>query len=268
MAGTLRSTSSRRDSVCGGSCGSDAAGCGLSAIGSNHFSHRAIVRSSGDICRDGENGVRRVVETAVEIAHFVERGSGDVIGRKSDRRPPVGMHAVGQGPQQHRHIAVGLVEVSLFILLDDNPFLGFEVFLRDVESRHAVAFEPEGRFDVVLGQGDVKVRVVVVGEGVVLPAGHLYRCIEVGNRLRAPEHEMFEQVGEARAGGILVAGPDLVEQVYGGQFGRAVAVHDDRQPVRKRMFLVVDHVVANFFKGTILFAKSVLRNGMAVSPCF
>lgn len=96
------------------------------------------------------------------------------------------MHAVGQGPQQHRHIAVGLVEVSLFILLDDNPFLGFEVFLRDVESRHAVAFEPEGRFDVVLGQGDVKVRVVVVGEGVVLPAGHLYRCIEVGNRLRAP----------------------------------------------------------------------------------
>ena len=149
----------------------------------------------------------------------------------------------------------------MFILLDDNPFLGFEVFLRDVESRHAVAFEPEGRFDVVLGQGDVKVRVVVVGEGVVLPAGHLYRCIEVGNRLRAPEHEMFEQVGEARAGGILVAGPDLVEQVYGGQFGRAVAVHDDRQPVRKRMFLVVDHVVANFFKGTILFAKSVLRNG-------
>lgn len=74
----------------------------------------------------------------------------------------------------------------MFILLDDNPFLGFEVFLRDVESRHAVAFEPEGRFDVVLGQGDVKVRVVVVGEGVVLPAGHLYRCIEVGNRLRAP----------------------------------------------------------------------------------
>ena len=73
---------------------------------------------------------------------------------------------------------------------------------------------------------------------------------------------------KSRAGGILVAGPDLVEQVYGGQFGRAVAVHDDRQPVRKRMFLVVDHVVANFFKGTILFAKSVLRNGMAVSPCF
>lgn len=67
---------------------------------------------------------------------------------------------------------------------------------------------------------------------------------------------MFEQVGEARAGGILVAGPDLVEQVYGGQFGRAVAVHDDRQPVRKRMFLVVDHVVANFSKVRFYLQKA------------
>ena len=142
---------------------------------------------------------------AVEGLHVVECRPGDVVGREPDGRPAVGVDFVGQRPQQH-----GLVEVSLAELLDHHAFLRLEFSGGDVQPLHAVAFEPQCGLDIVLGEGDVEIRIVVVGEGVVVAAGHLHGQVEIRNFARAAEHQVFEQVGETRARGVLVARPDLI----------------------------------------------------------
>jgi len=196
-----------------------------------------------DVGRDRQNGVRGVVPAAVEGAHLVDRRAGHMVGRKPDRSPAVRVEGIGQRTQQHSLIAVRLIEITLLVLLDDDPFFGFERFGRDVESGHAVGFQPEGRLDIVLRQGNIEVRIIVIGEGVVVAAGHLHRQVEIGHVARAAEHEVFEQVREARAGGIFVARPDLVEDVYGREFRLAVAVDGHRQPVGKGMSFVRYHRV-------------------------
>ena len=194
-----------------------------------------------EVGRDREDGVRGVVVRAVERLHVVERSALDVAGLQSDGCPAVGVHLVGQCPEQHRLVAVGLVEVALPELLDHHAFLRVEFFGCDLQPLHAVALEPEGRLDIVLRQGDVEIRVVVVREGVVVARGHLYGQVEIRDLARPAEHQVFEQVCEPRAGGVLVARPDLVEQVHGGQFRRPVAIDDDRQSVCERLFAVCDH---------------------------
>ena len=164
-----------------------------------------------------------------------------MVGCQTDGRPAVRVDLVGQRPQQHLLVAVGLVEVALAELLDDHALLRFELLGGDVEPLHAVALEPERRLDVVLRQRDVEVRVVVVREGVVVAGGHLDRKVEVGDAARAAEHQVFEQMGESRPVGALVAGADPVEDVHRGEFRGAVAVHHDRQSVGKTFGTVWNH---------------------------
>ena len=164
-----------------------------------------------------------------------------MVGRQPDGGPAVGMYPVGEAAQQHRVVAVGLVEVALAELLDHHALLGLQFLGGDVEARHAVAFEPEGRFEVIDRQGDVEIRVVVVGESVVVAAGPLHGPVEIGDAPRAPEHEVLEQVGETRAPGVLVARPHPVEEVHGGQLRGVVAVHQDAQAVGQRMTAIRDH---------------------------
>jgi len=191
--------------------------------------------------RDRQNGVRRVVVGTVEGFDIGKRRFGYVVGREADGGPAVGVHLVGQGPQQQRLVAVGLVQIALPVFFDDHLFLGLQLLGRDVQPSHAVAFEPQGRFDVGRRQGDVEVGVVVVGEGVVVARSHLHRQVEIGHGFRAAEHEVLEQMGESRACGIFVARPHLVEHVHGGQFRRAVAVCYDRQAVGEYLFAVGNH---------------------------
>ena len=180
---------------------------------------------------------------AVKSLHILQRGFGDMVRREADSRPAVGMDFVGQCPQQHRLVAVGLVEVALAEFFDHHLLLGFELRGGDVEPLHAVAFQPEGRFEVVLRERDVEIGIVVVREGVVVARGHLHREVEVGDFARAAEHEVFEQVGESRAPGIFVARSDLVEDVHGGEFRGPVAVDDDGEAVRQYFFSVWNHNV-------------------------
>ena len=196
-----------------------------------------------DVRRDRQHGVRRTVVGAVKSLHILQRGFGDMVRREADSRPAVGMDFVGQRPQQHRLVAVGLVEVALAELFDHHLLLGFELRGGDVEPLHAVAFQPEGRFEVVLRERDVEIGIVVVREGVVVARGHLHREVEVGDFARAAEHEVFEQVGESRAPGIFVARSDLVEDVHGGEFRGPVAVDDDGEAVRQYFFSVWNHNV-------------------------
>ena len=216
-----------------------------------------------DVRRDRQHGVRRAVVGAVEGLHLFERRSGNVVGRKADGRPAVGVDLVGQRPQQHRLVAVRLVEVTLAELLDHHFFLGFEFRRGDVQSLHAVAFEPEGRLDVVLRERDVEIRIVVVREGVVVARGHLHREVEIGDLARAAEHQVLEQVGESRAPGIFVARSDLVEDVHGGEFRGPVAVDDDGEAVRQYFLSVWNHNLQKYKKagtsakpGCVRFVKT------------
>ena len=161
--------------------------------------------------------------------------------RQSDGCPAVGMYLVGQRAQKHRLVAVRLVEVALAELLDDHLLLGGELLGGDLQPFHAVAFEPECRFEIVLRERDVEVRVVVVREGVVVARGHLHRQVEVRHFARAAEHEVLEQVGESRACGVFVARPDLVEDVHRGELRGPVAVHRHGQAVGECRSFVCDH---------------------------
>ena len=154
-----------------------------------------------------------------------------MVGRHAYRRPTVGVHLICQRAQQHRLVAVWLVEITLLILLDDHRLLGGARLGREVEVAHAVALQPQRRLDILSRQRYVEIGVVVVGKGVVLSASHLYRYVEVGHVARAAEHQMLEQVGEPRMFGILVACSDLVQNVDGRELRRSVAVDRNRKAV-------------------------------------
>ena len=197
-----------------------------------------------DISRHGENGIRGDVVTPVEGRDVGERRFADVVGRQSDGRPPVGMHLISQRPQQQPLLPVRLVEVTLLVLLDHHRLLRRELLRRDVEPRHPVRFQPEGRLDVVLGQRHVVIGVIVVGKGVVLAAGHLHRHVEIGHEFRSPEHQMFEKMGESRPLRRLVAGPHPIEHIDRRKRREPVAVGNHPQSVPKRIFRIVYHDIS------------------------
>ena len=86
-----------------------------------------------------------------------------------------------------------------------------------------------GRHGLVIG-GDV-----VRGEGIVVPPHILGQPVEglVREILGRLEHQMFEQVGEARAVLRIVLGADPVPDLDGDVRGRGVARGEDPQPVRQ-----------------------------------
>ncbi len=183
------------------------------------------------IGRHGEYRLRGLVVAVVEASYILYRRPGYMVGRHAYRRPTVGVHLICQRAQQHRLVAVWLVEITLLILLDDHRLLGGARLGREVEVAHAVALQPQRRLDILSRQRYVEIGVVVVGKGVVLSASHLYRYVEVGHVARAAEHQMLEQVGEPRMFGILVACSDLVQNVDGRELRRSVAVDRNRKAV-------------------------------------
>ena len=156
------------------------------------------------------------------------------------------------GEQQMLAMGRALMSNASMLMLDEpsmglSPLLVQEIFdiIRNI---HAVAFEPQGRLDVVFRQGDVEIGIVVVGEGVVVAAGHLHRQVEVGYAARTAEHEVFEQMREPRAFGIFVACACFIEDVYRGELRDRVAVDDDRESVRQYFLFVFDHMAAKIVK--------------------
>ena len=165
------------------------------------------------------------------------------------------MHFVDHPAQQHPHVAVRLVQIALVELFDYHVFLRLQGVGRYVQSGHAVCFEPKGGFYVVLRQGDVVVRVVVVREGVVLAASHLQRQIEVGDLLGAAEHQMLEKVRKPRMVGIFVACAYAVKNVYGCHAGARVAMRQNPEPVVQSLCAVAYHLSVLFFMQKYSFCR-------------
>ena len=91
---------------------------------------------------------------------------------------------------------------------------------------------------IMSGSADVGAVLVVVGAilgggAVVVGAGGLEEPVElrVGRILRAHEHQVLEQVGEAGAAGLLVTGADVVPDVGGDDGDGVILVDDEGQSV-------------------------------------
>ena len=97
-------------------------------------------------------------------------------------------------------------------LLENDVALGLHVILGETQILHAVGFHPHDERQPVAGHtleigGDI-----VIGEGVVLAAVLGDDLGELPGRdlVGALEHQMFEEVGDARGTRRLVGGADLV----------------------------------------------------------
>jgi len=128
-----------------------------------------------------------------------------------DGGPAVGVHLVHQWTEFQPHIAIRLVEVTLFELFYHHLALHFEAAFAEIEPEHAVAFEPKGRLEIVGRKAEVIVGDIVIGKCVVFGANALGNRIVIGYVGRAAKHEVFKEVSEAGAAFVFVACPHIVE---------------------------------------------------------
>ena len=93
-------------------------------------------------------------------------------------------------------------------------------------------------------------RVVVAGEGVFRPAisRHDVRERAIGIGFRALEHEVFEEMRDARAPGLLIGGADLVPDHLGDDRCAVVGYDDD-------LHAVVEHETFGTKQGVVLGAQ-------------
>lgn len=101
-----------------------------------------------DVAYNGKDGVVGGVVAVEEVFHVVHRGVGYVVEAKSDGWPTVGVDLICEVCYEVREVAIGLVEIALFEFFHYYLALYFERFGCKGEGEHAVAFEPERRFDV------------------------------------------------------------------------------------------------------------------------
>jgi hypothetical protein len=107
---------------------------------------------------------------------------------------------------------------------------------------HAVGFQPQHAVQRLLGHVLEVVGAVAVGGAVEVGGAQLLGGLEVVvvEVLRAVEHQVLEEVGEAGAAGGLVLGAHVVPDVHRHDRGLVVLVDDHRQPVLQHELLVGD----------------------------
>ena len=126
--------------------------------------------------------------------------------------------------------AVRAVVVRPALLVLDDLALVVEVLLaQSVEQgRHPVGFEPERQVELVGRQRLEVVRAVQPRGAVHRPTGGLHERDVLGFRdvPRALEHDVLEEVREARLARDLVLGPDVVPEVDRDDRRQVVLGHD------------------------------------------
>ncbi len=152
----------------------------------------------------------------------------------ADGHPAVGVLRKRQFAHLVPYVAVGLVDVMLFEFFHHYFPLHFERFLGEGEGEHAVAFQPEGCFQVFRGKFYVVVGKVVGGVGVVLSASHLQGLVVFGDINASAEHEVLEEVSKAGLLRVFIPCANIVEDVYHRHGGSGVFVHDHAQSVIQR----------------------------------
>ena len=171
-----------------------------------------------DVADDGEHGVVRCVVQPEERRDVLHGGRVEILHR-SDRGVVIGM-AVGEDRAEKlldpRAVRPVVVRPALLVLHD--LALVVEVLLRErVEERaHAIGLEPERELELVARQGLEVVRAVEPRRAVHRPAGGLDESDVLGlpDVCGALEHDVLEEVGEARLAGHFVLRADVVPDVH------------------------------------------------------
>jgi hypothetical protein len=198
------------------------------------------VEVAGD---DEARVVRRVVR--LEKVDDVLVARRREVFHRPDRGPVVGVAGrVERLPEDRVGHPVRPVLVALAPLVLDHVALAVDALGRHgVEERgHPVGVEVEREFEAVgRGVGRV-VRPVARGRAVGAAAGFFEPRVDGALRdvARALEHEVLEQVGEARPPRLLAPAPNVVPRVDGDDRNGGVAVEDHVEPVVEPEPLVVD----------------------------
>ncbi len=195
----------------------------------------------GDVPRHDQHGIVWPVVLEKERFHVIERGVGDVADVFANSGPLVGVCLIGERPQFEPDIAVGLVQVALVKLLDHYFLLHSQHLRIERQTQHPIRFEPEGRLQIGRGQGDVIIGDVGTGEGIVFAPDALQWLVIARNMLRAAEHQVLEQVGKTRPGGVFIARADVVKDIDRSQRRGRIGMDKHAQAIGQGKLLVTDH---------------------------
>ena len=196
-----------------------------------------------DVAREGQRRVSRMVETLEERAHVVERRRAEIVGA-ADGEPVIRVLRREEGAHRgHGRHAVRPVLVVLAPLVQHDLALVDELRLgqRRQQVPHAVRFHPERELEAVGRHHFPVVRAVRVRRAVEDAAG-LLEGLEVAVVVvrRTLEHQVLEQVCEARAARLLVLRSDVVPEVHGDDRAPVVLVDQDRQAVGQHVLRIGD----------------------------
>ena len=198
-----------------------------------------------DVARQHQHGVGGAIEGAEPFAHVVERGGVEVLHRP-DRQRAVRMPWRKAGPEHGlRDLAVGAI-LALPLLVLHDAALFVEARLRDHPEQvaHAVAFHPQREVERRGRHVLEVIRAVEAGGAVDAGRADQLERLEVlvVVVLGALEHQVFKQVREAGSSRGLVLGADVIPEVDCHDRRLAIGVHDHREAVVEREFLVGDQL--------------------------
>ena len=188
-----------------------------------------------DVARHHQNGVLGRIEALVIGERVLAVQALDLVPPADDRNP---VRMMGEERRLHRlaELRAGIGVAMHAPLLEHHVALGRDDVVGEGQAGHAVGFERHAGLEVLLGDLLEIGGEIVAGEGVLHAAdlGDEFRELALGMALRAFEHEMFEEMGDAgfarRIVGRAVAVPDHV-----GDDRRAMIGNDDDvEAVRKR----------------------------------
>jgi hypothetical protein len=164
-----------------------------------------------EVAGDDEGGVVRPVVGAVEGDDVGDRRRIEVLDA-ADHAAAVRMAQVGPGAHLLEEAAVGRGQDPLPVLLLHHRALGAEVGLVDAQVGEPLGLGPEQRLEMVRRHHRLVGGDVLAGEGVVLAADVLGEAVELLalHVLRALEHDVLEEMREARLAFGVVGAADVV----------------------------------------------------------
>ena len=187
-----------------------------------------------DVTGYHDDGVARAIVRLEPFLDVGETGGIEVVHR-ADRFPGVGVIGRKELLQDFlEDLAVGLViALALFVLHHTTLFV--ELGLGDgvLEMAHPVRLEPEGGVQGVLRHGLKIVGAVEEGGAIEIGGTQLLQGVQVFalEILRALEHQVLEEVGEAGAAADFVLGAHVVPDVDSHDRCLVILVDDDREAV-------------------------------------
>ena len=188
-----------------------------------------------DVAGDHEDGIVRGIVALVERQRVVEGKLLDLV-TPADHRHAVGMVQVERCPDLFLEQRTRRIVGARTALLQHDIALGTDVVLGDDHVDHAVGLHLHHHLQAVGGDLLVISGDVIRGESVVLPAigGDDLGERAIGDLVGALEHQMLEEMGDARDAARLIGRTDAVPDHMGDHRRPVVLDHHDVHPVVER----------------------------------